>query len=256
MAAFEPRFAITFGEVAILHVGGAKFGAERRSEGFSVDELRGLRDLIEGAELTMVSDVLPAAARAANEAAVLVIPSGAEFLGLDSDRLLDEQKGVVYDQKYFDSRRRGTLNKRARYNVVFGDGGQVHSEDYQDPTVVPFAGLPLLDEFRGRLPEAFGPKAAGLNAEGNYYFGADCGIGFHGDAERKIVICLSLGGPATLRYHWRLPGSSDHTFPSVDVAVGHGAVYCMSEKATGWDWKYRSKTRVVHAAGSLKYIGV
>ena len=30
----------------------------------------------------------------------------------------------------------------------------------------------------------------------------------------------------------------------------------MSEKATGYDWRSRSKTRVVHAAGSAKYTGV
>ena len=29
----------------------------------------------------------------------------------------------------------------------------------------------------------------------------------------------------------------------------------MSEKATGFDWRCRSKVRVVHAAGAVKYIG-
>ena len=29
----------------------------------------------------------------------------------------------------------------------------------------------------------------------------------------------------------------------------------MSEKASGHDWKQRSKYRLVHAAGSRKYIG-
>ena len=36
----EDRYAITFGEVAILHVGGKEFGNGRRDKGFSVDELK------------------------------------------------------------------------------------------------------------------------------------------------------------------------------------------------------------------------
>ena len=70
---------------------------------------------------------------------------------------------------------------------------------------------------------------------------------------KKIVICLSLGKSTILRYHWRLPGSSDHKFEPTDIKLNHGDVYIMSEKATGWDWKLRSKVRVVHGAGS-KYI--
>ena len=75
-----------------------------------------------------------------------------------------------------------------------------------------------------------------------------------GDVERKVVVCLSLGAPSTLRYHWRLPHSSEHTLPAVDVCLSHGDVYVMSEKATGYDWKMRSKVRLVHGAGAAKYI--
>ena len=80
------------------------------------------------------------------------------------------------------------------------------------------------------------------------------GIGFHGDAERKIVICLSLGDTSILRYAWRLPGSSEHYGIPIDLKISHGDMYIMSEKATGFDWKFRSKVRVVHAAGANKYI--
>ena len=69
------------------------------------------------------------------------------------------------------------------------------------------------------------------------------------------MICLSLGGSSVLRYHWRFPGSSEHTLRGIDLRVGHGDVYIMSEKATGFDWKKRSRVRVVHGAGSDKYIG-
>ena len=67
-------------------------------------------------------------------------------------------------------------------------------------------------------------------------------------------MCLCLGRTSLLRYQWRDPGSSEHTHRAVDVRVRHGDVYVMSEKATGFDWRMRSKTRVVHAAGAAKYI--
>lgn len=80
------------------------------------------------------------------------------------------------------------------------------------------------------------------------------GIGYHGDGERKIVIGLSLGKSTTLRYNWRLPNSSAHPFPDINLVVNNGDMYIMSEKATGFDWKKRSKVRVVHAAGHKSYI--
>ena len=42
----------------------------------------------------------------------------------------------------------------------------------------------------------------------------------------------------------------------IDLLVKHGDMYIMSEKATGNDWRRRSRVRVVHAAGSKKYIKV
>ena len=43
-------------------------------------------------------------------------------------------------------------------------------------------------------------------------------------AERKIVVCLSLGKRSTLRYHWRKPGSSEHEsgLGPIAVDVEHG----------------------------------
>ncbi|CAK9033689.1 unnamed protein product [Durusdinium trenchii] len=118
-----------------------------------------------------------------------------------------------------------------------------------------FESLPHLSAFRAALTERLGAKAEGLCAEGNHYFDASTGIGFHGDSERKLLVCtVSLGCSSTLRYCWRMPGSSENG-PSVDIEVHHGDVYVMSEKATGFDWRRTSKVRVVHAAGSAKYIG-
>jgi len=38
------------------------------------------------------------------------------------------------------------------------------------------------------------------------------------------------------------------------LSLNHGDMYVMSEKATGWDWKYRSRATLRHAAGADKYL--
>lgn len=256
-AEFPSRYAITFGEVAVLHIGGVEIGSQRKS-GFSVAELKKLAASFgPQAELVSLSDVLPKELRADHDAATLVIRDGAAvFLNKESaaDDLLQEQKAIQYDSKFWDPRRSRSLNKRARHNIVFGEKGIEASKDYKQYTVQAFDALPELSAFRRALAERLGEKDDGLCAEGNHYFDATSGIGFHGDSERKTVICLSLGRSSTLRYCWRMPGSSENG-PSVDIEVQHGDVYVMSEKATGFDWRCRSKVRVVHGAGAAKYIG-
>lgn len=254
------RYAITFGETAVLHIGGEEVGA-RRSSGFTVPELHLLAEKLtkEGVETELVdlSEALPKKLRKDNEAATLVIRNGASVLLRDEDAaacLLREQEDLSYDSQYWDARRGRTLTKRARHNLVFGEEAATPSKDFKQYSVKAFRDLPHLAKFRAALAERLGEKAQGLFAEGNHYFETSSGIGFHGDSERKIVICLSLGASSTLRYCWRMPGSSENV-GQVDIAVHHGDVYVMSEKATGFDWRCRSKVRVVHAAGAEKYIG-
>ena len=92
-------------------------------------------------------------------------------------------------------------------------------------------------------------------AEGNYYFDvAKCGIGFHGDAERKKVIALRLGQSIPLHFQWFhkwLPLGE-----RCKLMLNEGDVYMMSQKATGWDWKKYSICSLRHAAGATKYLTI
>ena len=257
------RYAITFGEVAILHIGGKEYGNGINKNGFSCDELKKINNNNDNSEYINISDNLPVELREENEAGILIFRCKDLYkrenykLPLnksEADKLLKEHKKIKYDKKYWDNRRQKTLNKRARYNIVFGEKNIKNSVDYKQSSVKSFSDLPLLKKFRSNLSKVLGDKAKKLNAEGNNYFHEKSGIGYHGDAERKIVICLSLGKSSKLRYNWRLPGSSDHKFKPIDINLNHGDVYIMSEKATGFDWKKRSLVRVVHAAGDDKYI--
>ena len=273
---FDRRYAITFGEVSVLHIGGEEIG-KMKDHGFSVQELRKIKKKLDKkgvkSELYMLSDELPEDLRAGNEAATLVIRNAADYILKDpkaADELYEEQKGIEYDKMFYKTRG-GVMNfKQARLNIVFGDEGQQQYLSNYDGeqaantieidendvlySVAPFDELPYLSGIRAGLPKVLGDRAKDLNAEGNYYHKTTSGIGYHGDAERKIVIGLSLGKSTILRYNWRLPGSSAHPFKDINLVVNHGDIYIMSEKATGNDWNKRSKVRVVHAAGHASYI--
>lgn len=258
---FQYRYAVTFGEVAIFHIGGTEFGTKIRDEGYTVNELQNLKNFIgDNAEYISLDNKLPENLRRDNEAGVLVIrcsnnPENTIPISTDfADKLYEEQLSIDYDDKYYDNRFQKILHKRARKNIVFGNTKIEHSEDYKQPSVKSFGDLYNLSRFKNLLPSFFGKKAEELNAEGNFYNHSKSGIGFHGDTERKIVICLSLGKSAILRFQWRLPFSSEHTCDPIDININHGDIYIMSEKASGFDWKSRSKVRVVHASGHEFYI--
>tara|TARA_B100001248_G_C27388724_1_gene461118 strand:+ start:1545 stop:2321 length:777 start_codon:yes stop_codon:yes gene_type:complete len=252
------RYAITFGEVAIIHNGSFQLG-KIRNKGYTIDELKDIKNKIgDQAKLIDLSKDLPTKSiREENKAAILLIKNGLNYLfnrKKAANKFLNEQKSLNYDKKYYESRFNKTLNKRARYNIVFGEENIDHSDDYKTFTIKSFNDLKYLKKLRKKIGKMFGSKAKKLNAEGNYYFHEKSGIGFHGDAERKIVICVSLGDSSILRYCWRKPGSSLMFGSPIDIDIEHGDIYIMSEKATGHDWKMRSKYRLVHAAGHSSYL--
>ena len=83
---------------------------------------------------------------------------------------------------------------------MFGENEVKHSDDFKKCTIKSFKNFKYLKKFRSLLKKKFGKKAAKLQAEGNNYFELKSGIGFHGDAERKVIICLNLGRSMQLRY--------------------------------------------------------
>jgi len=252
------RYALTLGEQSEIHVGCEIHGDGLAKEGFTVAELQEFQQAFgDRATLLMLSDALPVEHRVGNEAAVLHIKGGISLLmGAPeyADGMLVEQQSVQYDKSYFDRRRQKKLNKLARHNAVFGDVHVQCSEDYKQSTVIAYDEVPVFQRLRALLPEVFGEKARELNSEGNHYYNDKAGIGFHGDSERKIVICCSLGKSTVLRYYWRHPGTSEVGSKIMDIALEHGDIYIMSEKGTGYDWRMRSKFRLVHAAGADPYV--
>ena len=71
--------------------------------------------------------------------------------------------------------------------------------------------MPHLDAVRRRLPEFLERlnELDGHDEKGmlpcrsfNYHNAENCGVGFHGDDERRMVISVRLGQEMKLQYQW------------------------------------------------------
>lgn len=146
------------------------------------------------------------------------------------------------------------VNKRARYNLCFDQ--EESSPNYEEGkgTVISYDRVPILSQIRNNLPKFFGNElASNLKAEGNLYYDTNkCGIGFHGDSERKVVIALRLGERIPLHYQWYQKG--ERVGDRIELEIGDGDIYVMSEQATGNNWKKRNIKTLRHAAGCAKYL--
>ncbi len=251
---------ITFGDCAENHVGMEKLGAAA-ANGLTYEELVRAKRRFEAAGYTCELVDLIGRGRVEDAfdgtepepAYVLIVRRGVEALlaPATADEMQDEQEGLDPDTKAL--MRGRVVNKIARHNLCFAD--EAHEPDYEKGKgrVVDFASVPLTSAARGALPRYFGAKTSALYAEGNYYYDvAKCGIGFHGDSERRIVVALRLGTPIPLHYQWFHRGSPVGT--RVALALDHGDLYAMSEKAVGYDWKRPSIPTLRHAAGARSYL--
>lgn len=100
------------------------------------------------------------------------------------------------------------MNKRARYNLCFGDEAQEPIYEQGRGRIIPWNEVPILSFARKGLG-MFLKDADKLVAEGNYYYdNKKCGVMFHGDEERKKVIALRLcnGLCPPIHYQWFLQG--------------------------------------------------
>jgi alkylated DNA repair dioxygenase AlkB len=238
-----------------------KIGAKADS-GFTADDLKRASSYLDSLCVpnTLVDlledydDILPKDAR--GPASVLVVHGGvSEMLG-DWASLEDfgaEQHALPADKKAL--MRGKVVNKVARWNLCFDDTKQEPDYENGKGRVVAFDDVPITSMVRELLPDWFGPKAASLKAEGNYYYDADrCYIGFHGDSERKRVIGVRIGCPLPLFFQWH--HKSRPMGDVLEIPLEGGDIYVMSDRAVGHDWRCSSKYTLRHAAGSKKALRI
>ena len=187
-------------------------------------------------------------------AAVLVWHDGVseilKEIGKMKDDLFQEQAQLEHDKKAFIYGR--VVNKHARWNLCFDDVG--HEPEYEEGKgrVVPYSEVPLTKYLKDSLSRYFGPKANDVKCEANYYYDkSKCGIGFHGDSERRKVIGIRLGATMDMHWQWFRDGvvAGDRTI----LPLNGGDIYIMSEKAVGTDWKSKKIYTLRHATGCEKF---
>lgn len=251
-------FTLTFGDQAENHKGMQKIGT-MALEGFGKGDLDHARLWMEekGVECEMYHlnklypGCTPECDAPTDPAYILVARGGLRALlgGGSPDEFYEEQASLEKDTKAFMYGR--VVNKKARHNLCFAEFEQEPDYAAGRGRIVPFKSVPLLDALRAALPQALGPKAEGLMVEGNYYYDpAKCFIGYHGDSERLKVVGVRVGAAFPFHYQWYLSG--EPVGPRLEIVLGHGDVYIMSQKAVGTDWKRRVIPTLRHAAGTRK----
>lgn len=249
---------ITFGEAVENHIGMQQIGA-RRGRGLTHEELLEAKSRFEANGIVCELVDLVAAAFGADTpqptpepAYVLVVREGVEAL-TDTGAMLREQQALPADRKFYNRRTGAVNNKIARHNLCFAEDGQEPDYEAGRGRVVAFRDVPHTGAVRAGLPDYFGEAARDLYAEGNYYYDAQtCGIGMHGDGERRVVIGCRLGVGIPLHFQWYY--RNEARGERVALALGHGDLYAMSDKAVGNDWRRSVVYTLRHAAGAKKYL--
>ena len=249
----KSTITLTFGDCAENHVGMEQLGRRASpGQGFTCEELLALRDKLESTgikceytSLNNTPDLPPAG--------VLVIRDGVnKLLGRSdgADALFAEQAALPVDRQAFMYGR--VVNKHARWNLCFDSFDQDPDYATGKGRIIRIDSLPLTNALYTAMPTTFGPKAADLKIEGNYYYDTSkCGIGYHGDTERRKVIGIRLGQKHPLTYAWYK--NNERCSEVIKIDLDHGDLYIMEQKTTGFDWKKKSIYTLRHAAGCDKY---
>jgi hypothetical protein len=220
-----------------------------------------------------------------NQARVLHLKKWVQTMfGNESTKdIYDSLKDEKWDSKYLDKKKdkrdengnkiigengkpvKGrVMNKHARHNICLQKGvEQLANYEVGNGTILDLnkkqhlmkAVDLLVKQIREGLKRIDSKTRVVVNVvEGNrYYNPKKTGISFHGDTERVIVICISIGGGESypMKWQWFYKG-----FPagnSIDISISDGDVYIMSEKAVGTDWLRRNEYTLRHAAGAEKF---
>jgi len=251
-------FTLTFGDVAENHKGMEKIG-QLAANGFTIEDLNNAQNYFNSLNAAtrlvhlnqyLSHDVIT------DDAYILIIKNGVNILLNDDDganKLFIEQDNLEKDKKALMYGR--VVNKHARHNLCFSSSSSLPDYEKGKGRIIAFDEVPLLNQLRTKFGEVIS-EAKHLQVEGNYYYDVTkCGIGFHGDTERRKVIGVRLGISIPLVFVWYHNNQAITDVINCDeLHLDHGDIYFMNEKATGFDWKRSSLYTLRHAAGSNKFI--
>ena len=270
---------VTFGDSGENHIGNQQIGEKvQEGQGFTLSDFEKARDLIEAKHpsanvvIYNLKDLLMNNIGEKNTIetirqdmldyipdTVLIVIENLVSTEL-ANNIETELSSLEWDTKYWDTRRKRVLNKRARSNLCFDRVEQEPDYENGKGRIVSFNSLPNLDEAKRLIGDIFGEKGQNLIGEGNRYPDrTKNGIGFHGDAERLKVVALRLnqedenGDRGTMPICFQWFHRSKSIGEKFTLNVKHGSIYAMSEYTTGFNWRHSSLYTLRHAAGGKKY---
>lgn len=251
---YSSTITLTFGDQGENHVGMQKIG-KLAKKGISVERLKEIKKIFEdmGSKCEYV-DLNKECEVKGPEAGLLVIRNGLnkilKNINANSGVLFREQSELVWDSKAFMYGR--VVDKHARYNLCYADEAQEPDYENKMGRIVAFEDIPATGYIKTVLEKLLGHS---LICEGNRYFDLkSCGIGYHGDSERRIVVGCRIGGNMPLHYQWFL--NSKPVGKNFRIVFHHGDMYIMSDKAVGFDWKSKSILTLRHAAGCDEFVNI
>ena len=261
MSTFQRKtVTLTWGCQAENHVGMQKVGNGLSKSGFTTKNLENVKKIFEekGFECKLydlnneIERIEETGLFNIDKAEILVIKNGINLF-TDSRELFDYLIKLDWDKKYWDNRRQRVLNKRARYNLVFGEFNQKADFENKKGTIYDINEIDALKTVKNELGNYFGDEFKNLECEGNYYYDINkCGIGYHGDSERKKVVGMRFGESCNLHYWWYY--QSKRINNRISIPLDNGDIYIMNFKAAGTDWKKRNIYTLRHSTGCEKYI--
>jgi len=161
---------------------------------------------------------------------------------------MDEHDALPMDKKALMNGK--VVNKQARYNLCFSEEDQEPNYELGKGRIISYGQVPLTNRIREQI--SIWTEDALLNGEANYYYNIrKCGIGYHGDAERRKVFAFRMGASMPLYFQWYL--YSNPIGEKIKIELDDGDMYVMSEDAVGHDWKNRTIPTLRHATGCDKY---
>lgn len=253
---------LTFGNRAENHIGNESIGSDVIMDGLNLEDFEKIKNKL-GDDKVEIIDLKKLLVGVLNEselekvddAYLLVIRKGVDLLAENkSVEIFKELSGCEVDTKYYDARMKKVKNKLARYNYCISDFERVEP-NYEEGKgrVYDFKNLENTKKLRESIGNVFGEKCVGLQGEINMYYDVrKCGIGWHGDKEREIVVGARFGEEFPIAFMWFYRHNS--VGHKLILNLNDGDIYAMSAKTVGKDWMSSSKYTLRHSAGCKKYI--
>ena len=268
---------LTFGDAAENHAGMKMIGKKQGpGQGFNLNDLlsiqKSMKSICVDTKIVDLSEFLEdyleeqddyESIPVAEKAYVLVMKGAATKMVqrkiaptiTQLDMFNEQTSRLKYDKRAF--MRGRVVNKHARWNLCFDDESCAADYEKGIGTIVAYNEVPLMKAVRDQFEELFGPKAADLKVEANYYYDTTkCGIGWHGDSERVKVIAMRLGYES-MPIHFQWFYKTKPIGKRISIPLDPGDMYVMSEKAVGTDWRTSVKFPTLrHATGCHKFLEI